>query len=73
MHKPTIFCKTKKMLKIQGEQLRILAVLVHVKTGAIIVTCSWINKNFLNYAMNNLDKKMLLSKQSITSEKLLMK
>ena len=38
-----------------------LAILVHVKTGAIIVTCSQqINKNFLNYTINSFDKKMLL-------------
>ena len=36
----TFFCKTKNILEIKREQLLILTILVHVKTGAIIVTCS---------------------------------
>ena len=38
--KLNIFSKTKNMLEIKREQLLILTILVHVKTGAIIVTCS---------------------------------
>ena len=50
------------MLEIKREQLWILTTnLVHVKAGTIIVTYSEkINKNLLNYAVNKLDKKMLL-------------
>ena len=50
------------MLEIKREQLWILTTsLVNVKTGAIIVTCSYqINMNFFNYRMNSFDKKMLL-------------
>ena len=38
--KLNIICKTKKILKIKREQLLILTILVHVKTGAILVTCN---------------------------------
>ena len=38
--KLNIFCKTKIMLEIMREKLRILTILVHVKTVAIIVTYS---------------------------------
>ena len=38
--KLNILCKTKKILKIKREQLLILTILVHVKTGAILVTCN---------------------------------
>ena len=59
--KLNIFCKTANMLEIKREQLWILTNLVHLKTGAIIVTCSQqINKNFLNHRINSFDKKMLL-------------
>ena len=53
---------TNNMLEIKREQLWILTTnLVHVKTGTIIVTCNEkINRNLLNYAVNKLDKKMLL-------------
>ena len=37
-------------MEIKTEQLWILTILVHVKTGAIIVTCSSQIKMFLNYA-----------------------
>ena len=34
------FCKTKNVLEIKREQLWILFILVHVKTGVVIVTCN---------------------------------
>ena len=64
------------MLGIRWKQLWIVTnKLVHVKAGAIIVTCSKeINKNFVDYAMNSFDKKMFFFKTKYNlSEKLLMK
>ena len=40
VHIKTIACKTKNMLEIKREQLWVLTILVHEKTGPIIVTCS---------------------------------
>ena len=38
--KLNIFYKTENMLEIKREQLWILTILVHVKTGAVIVKCN---------------------------------
>ena len=54
------------MSEIKREQLCILTILGHVKTGVKIVKCNWqIIMNFLNYAMNDFNKKMLLLFQTI--------